>query len=55
MSNQFKIDFLAQLEQRYGKLKKLPNGLSLFEIGDGFVESIFGIQKFMVEINHFMG
>lgn len=35
MPNQIKINFLKNLEQRYGKLKKLPNSLSLFEIGDG--------------------
>ena len=35
MPNQVKISFLNELEKRYGKLKKLPNSLSLFEIGDG--------------------
>jgi hypothetical protein len=35
MPNQVKISFLIELEKRYGKLKKLPNSLSLFEIGDG--------------------
>lgn len=35
MPNQVKVDFLNSLQQRYGRLKKLPNSLSLFEIGDG--------------------
>ncbi len=35
MPNQVKINFLKNLEERYGSLKKLPNSLSLFEIGDG--------------------
>ncbi len=35
MPNQVKINFLAELQKRYGRLNKLPNSLSLFEIGDG--------------------
>lgn len=35
MPNQIKISFLKKLETRYGKLKKLQNSLSLFEIGEG--------------------
>ena len=35
MPNQVKINFLKDLENKYGKLKKLPNSLSLFEIGEG--------------------
>lgn len=35
MANQVKIDFLAALQERFGKTKKLPYSLSLFEIGDG--------------------
>jgi hypothetical protein len=34
MPNQTKISFLIELEKRYGKLKKLPNSLSMFDIGD---------------------
>jgi hypothetical protein len=34
MPNQIKVSFLNQLEEKYGKLKKLPNSLSLFEIGN---------------------
>lgn len=35
MPNQVRIAFLKKLEEKYGKLKKLPTSLSLFEIGDG--------------------
>jgi len=58
MPNQIKISFLEAIEKRYGKLKKLPNSLSLFEIGDGVCriyiryskvhsrnQSFYGIRK----------
>lgn len=58
MPNQFKINFLKNLEERYGKLKKLPNSLSLYEIGNGVCriyiryskvhgrnQSFYGIRK----------
>ena len=58
MPNQVKINFLKNLGERYGKLKKLPNSLSLFEIGDGVCrvyiryskvhsrnQSFYGIRK----------
>ena len=58
MPNQVKISFLNELERRYGKLKKLPNSLSLFEIGEGVCriyiryskvhsrnQSFYGIRK----------
>lgn len=58
MPNQFKINFIAQLRNRYGKISKLPNSLSLFEIGDGHCriyiryskvhsrnQSFYGIRK----------
>jgi hypothetical protein len=35
MPNQIKISFLNELEKRYGKLKKLPDSLSLFDLGEG--------------------
>ncbi|MFH1194430.1 MAG: hypothetical protein V1720_01880 [bacterium] len=35
MPNLIKSDFLCELKKRFGNLKKLPNSLSLFEIGDG--------------------
>lgn len=35
MPNQIKISFLNELERRYGKLKKLPDSLSLFDLGEG--------------------
>src|ERR1700722_7417454 len=58
MPNEFKINFIKDIETRYGKLKKLPNSLSLFEIGDGICriyiryskvhnrnQSFYGIRK----------
>lgn len=58
MPNQVKINFLNSLEKRFGRLKKLPNSLSLFEIGDGLCriyiryskvhsrnQSFYGIRK----------
>ncbi len=58
MPNQFKINFLTELKNRFGKLSKLPNSLSLFEIGDGLCriyiryskvhsrnQSFYGIRK----------
>jgi hypothetical protein len=58
MPNQVKINFLNSLEKRFGKLKKLQNSLSLFEIGDGLCriyiryskvhsrnQSFYGIRK----------
>lgn len=58
MPNQVKINFLKNMETRFGKLKKLPNSLSLFEIGDGLCriyiryskvhsknQSFYGIRK----------
>ncbi len=58
MPNQIKINFFNALEKRFGKLKKLPSSLSLFEIGDGFCriyiryskvhsrsQSFYGIRK----------
>ncbi len=35
MPNQVKVKFLQELKERYGKPRKLPNSLSLFEIGEG--------------------
>ena len=35
MPNQVKVKFLQELEERYGKPRKLPNSLSLFEIAAG--------------------
>lgn len=58
MPNQFKINFIAELRNRYGKISKLSNSLSLFEIGDGHCriyiryskvhsrnQSFYGIRK----------
>jgi len=35
MPNQIKINFLNKVKEKYGKLKKLPDSLSLYEIGEG--------------------
>lgn len=58
MPNPFKIKFLNDLRTRYGTLKKLPDSLSLFEIGEGLCriyiryskvhsrnQSFYGIRK----------
>jgi hypothetical protein len=58
MPNHIKINFLTNLEKRFGKLKKLPGSLSLFEIGNGLCrvyiryskvhsrnQSFYGIRK----------
>ena len=58
MPNQIKINFLNSLIKRFGRLKKLPGSLSLFEIGDGLCriyiryskvhsrnQSFYGIRK----------
>ncbi len=45
MPNLVKQDFLKQLEARFGKLKKLPNSLSLFEIGDGQARIYYRYSK----------
>jgi hypothetical protein len=58
MPNQVKINFLSQLKNRFGKLTKLSNSLSLYEIGDGVCriyiryskvhsrnQSFYGIRK----------
>ena len=35
MPNQVKIDFIKELSERFGNVRKLPGSLSLYEIGDG--------------------
>jgi hypothetical protein len=45
MPNQFKIEFLNQLERRFGKTKRLPNSQSLLEIGDGFARIYIRYSK----------
>lgn len=58
MANTFKLNFLAELKNRFGRLTKLPNSLSLFEIGEGMCriyiryskvhsrnQSFYGIRK----------
>ncbi len=45
MPNLVKQDFLKQLENRFGRIKKLPNSLSLFDIGDGQVRIYYRYSK----------
>jgi len=45
MPNFVKQDFLRQLESRFGKLKKLPNSLSLFDIGNGQARIYYRYSK----------
>lgn len=35
MPNHIKIDFINELSERFGNVRKLPGSLSLYEIGDG--------------------
>ena len=35
MAKETKVAFLDQLEQRFGNIRKLPNSLSLYDIGAG--------------------
>ncbi len=45
MPNLYKTSFLEQLTTRYGKPKKLPGSLSLFEIGDGLARIYIRYSK----------
>jgi hypothetical protein len=45
MPNQFKIEFLKQLEKRFGKAKRLPDSQSLLEIGDGLARIYIRYSK----------
>ena len=58
MPNQVKINFLSELKNKFGQLSKLPNSLSLFEVGGGLCriyiryskvhsrnQSFYGIRK----------
>lgn len=45
MPNIFKTSFLEQLTKKYGKPKKLPGSLSLFEIGDGLARIYIRYSK----------
>ena len=35
MPKEAKVEFLEELERRFGEIQKLPNSLSLYDIGDG--------------------
>jgi len=45
MPNLIKADFLKELSKKYGELKKLPNSLSLFEIGEGLLRIYIRYSK----------
>src|SRR3954471_11972976 len=45
MPNPIKIAFLQELQIRFGKLKKLPNSNSLFEIGEGLLRIYIRYSK----------
>lgn len=45
MPNPFKTEFLQQLTNKYGRLKKLPRSLSLYEIGDGLARIYIRYSK----------
>ena len=45
MPNPFRTEFLQQLTNKYGRLKKLPGSLSLYEIGDGLVRIYIRYSK----------
>jgi hypothetical protein len=55
MPNQTKIDFLNDLQERFGKLKKLPNSLSLFDIGDGLCRIYIRYSKVHTRNQTFYG
>ena len=45
MPNQFKQNFLIELKNRFGNFKKLPNSLSLFDIGEGQLRIYYRYSK----------
>lgn len=55
MSNQVKISFLSELEKRYGKPKKLPNSLSLFELAEGSLKIYIRYSKVHGRTQSFYG
>lgn len=55
MPNTTKIDFLKNLKDRYGILKKLTNSLSLFEISDGLCRVYIRYSKIHSRNQSFYG
>lgn len=45
MPNQFKQEFLTQLKTKFGSFKKLPDSLSLFDIGEGQLRIYYRYSK----------
>ena len=55
MPNQLKASFLAELEKRYGKLKKLPGSLSLYDLGEGSLRIYIRYSKVHERSQSFYG
>jgi hypothetical protein len=55
MANLIKAAFLEQLSNKYGKPKKLPGSLSLFEIGDGLARLYIRYSKLHERNRTFFG
>ena len=45
MPNEFKKNFLTQLNKKFGNFKRLPNSLSLFDIGEGQLRIYYRYSK----------
>lgn len=45
MPNIFKQEFINELQKRFGRIKKLPNSLSLFDIADGQLRIYYRYSK----------
>jgi hypothetical protein len=45
MANVVKQQFLEELERRFGRIKKLPNSLSLFDVADGQARIYYRYSK----------
>lgn len=55
MPNHVKNSFLNELEERYGKLKKLPKSLSLFDVADGSLRIYIRYSKIHGKNQSFYG
>jgi hypothetical protein len=45
MPKEAKVAFLEQLEKRFGKIEKLPNSLSLYDVGKGAGTNLCSLLK----------
>lgn len=55
MTNQAKISLIKKLEIDFGKLKKLPNSLSLYDIGEGMLRLYVRYSKIHSRFQTFYG